>query len=53
MKIYYQIKFFNDDFNNFDAFLVIFNSSGGFNSCLKAPFSDIFLSCRSHSFDIQ
>ena len=37
MKISYQ----NNIFNNFNAFLVIFNSSGDFTVCPKAPFSDI------------
>ena len=42
MKIFYQNNIFNNDFKNSNAFLAIFNSSGDFKVCSKAPFSDIF-----------
>ena len=41
MKISYQNNIFNNDFSNFSGFLANFNSSGDFNVCSKAPFSDI------------
>ena len=41
MKISYQNNIFNNDFNNFNAFLANFNSSGDFKVCSEAPFSDI------------
>ena len=41
MKISYQNNIFNNDFNNFNAFLANFNSFGDFKFCSKAPVSDI------------
>ena len=41
MKICYQNNIFNNDFNNFNTVLGIFNSSGDFKVCSNAPFSDI------------
>ena len=41
MKISFQINIFNNNFNNFSAFLANFNSSGDFKVCSKAPFSYI------------
>ena len=41
MKISFQINIFNNNFNNFSAFLANFNSSGDFKVCSMAPFSDI------------
>ena len=41
MKISCRNNIFNNDFNNFNTFLIIFNSSGGFKFCTRAPFSDI------------
>ena len=41
MKISYQNNIFNNNFNNFNAFLANFNSFGDFKVCSKAPFSDI------------
>ena len=40
MKISYQNNISNNDFNNFNAVLANFNSSGDFKVCLKAPYSD-------------
>ena len=41
MKITYQNNIFKKEFNNFNTFLAIFNSSGDFKVFLKASFSDI------------
>ena len=41
MKIPYQNNIFNNNFNNFSAFLANFNSFGDFKVFLKAPFSGI------------
>ena len=41
MKISYQNNIFNNDFNNFNAFVANFNSSGDFKVCSETPYSDI------------
>ena len=41
MKIYYQNNIFNNDFDNFNAFLASFNSFGDFKVCSKGSFSDM------------
>ena len=41
MEISYRNNIFNNDFNNFNAFLAILISSGDFKACLKASFNDI------------
>ena len=41
MKISRQNNIFNNDFNNFNAFLSNFNSFSDFKVCSKAHFSDI------------
>ena len=41
MKIFCQNNTFNNDFNDFNTVLAIFNSSCGFKVCSSAPFSDI------------
>ena len=41
MKISYQNNIFKNNFNNFNAFSAIFNSSGDFKVCSNAPFCDI------------
>ena len=44
MKISYQNNVFNKDFNNFNAFLTIFNSSLDFNTCSNAAFEGFYYS---------
>ena len=41
MKISFQNNIFNNDFNNFSAFLTNFNSFSDFKVCSKAPLSDV------------
>ena len=42
MQISYQNNIFNKDFNNFNAFLAIFNSSLDFKVCSKAPLKGFY-----------
>ena len=44
MKISYQNNVFNKDFNNFNAFLTIFNSSLDFKTCSNAAFEGFYYS---------
>ena len=47
MKISYPNNISNNSFNNFNAILTIFNSSGNFKICKTTPFSEILCDVKA------